>query len=126
MAEKEDLIDDKTVEKAGSQQVCLVSGKKGIIVETTTATMIPGSQSTAKLVAFQVGSGYDSYGNSKGGNAPISEEAEFAYTTALNHLLESESRNKFMIGRHGIYIFTVSEDIILTTEMARTYNNIQK
>lgn len=35
-------------------------------VEVTTATMIPGSQATAKLVAFQVNSGYDSYGKSKG------------------------------------------------------------
>lgn len=67
-------------------------------VEVTTATMIPGSQATAKLVAFQVNSGYDSYGKSKGYNAPISEEAEFAYTTALNHLLRSDSHNKFMIG----------------------------
>lgn len=110
VAEKEDLIDDKSVERAGSQQVCLVSGKKGIIVETTTATMIPGSQATAKLVAFQVGSGYDSYGNSKGGNAPISEEAEFAYTTALNHLLESESRNKFMIGSRTFLFWASKND----------------
>lgn len=77
---------------------CLVIGKHSKTVEVTTATMIPGSQATAKLVAFQVNSGYDSYGKSKGYNAPISEEAEFAYTTALNHLLRSDSHNKFMIG----------------------------
>lgn len=109
VAEKEELIDDETEKKAGGQQVCIVSGKKGVIVETTTATMIPGSQATAKLVAFQVSSGYDSYGKSKGGNAPISEEAEFAYTTALNHLLESNSRNKFMIGSRTI-LFWASKD----------------
>ena len=78
--------------------LCLVIGKHSKTVEVTTATMIPGSQATAKLVAFQVNSGYDSYGKSKGYNAPISEEAEFAYTTALNHLLRSDSHNKFMIG----------------------------
>lgn len=77
--------------------ICLVVGKHSKTVEVTTATMIPGSQATAKLVAFQVNSGYDSYGKSKG-YAPISEEAEFAYTTALNHLLRSGSRNKFMVG----------------------------
>ena len=98
VAEKNELLDEDREEAAEGQQVCLVSGEKGIAVETTTATMIPGSQATAKLVAFQVSSGYDSYGKSKGGNAPISEEAEFAYTTALNHLLESNSRNKFMVG----------------------------
>lgn len=109
VAEKEELIEFDTEDNPGNQQVCIVSGKKGVIVETTTATMIPGSQATAKLVAFQVSSGYDSYGKSKGGNAPISEEAEFAYTTALNHLLESYSRNKFMIGSRT-FLFWASKD----------------
>lgn len=59
---------------------CLITGNKGITVDTTTATMIPGSQATAKLVAFQVNSGYDSYGKKKCENAPISKDAEFAYT----------------------------------------------
>ena len=77
---------------------CLVTGDKGVPVETTTATMIPGSQATAKLVAFQVNSGYDSYGKSKCDNAPISEEAEFAYTTALNAMLANGSHNKFRVG----------------------------
>ena len=81
-----------------SNHVCLITGNRGKTVETTTSTMIPGSQATAKLVAFQVSSGYDSYGKSKGNNAPISEEAEFAYTTALKMLLDKESKNKFMIG----------------------------
>ncbi len=76
---------------------CLITGKKGPIVKTTTATMIPGSQATAKLVAFQTNEGYDSYGKTQGANAPISIEAEFAYTTALNKMLASESENKFLI-----------------------------
>lgn len=89
------------IEDSGNQierKICLVVGKSTKTVEVTTATMIPGSQATAKLVAFQVNSGYDSYGKSKGNNAPISEEAEFAYTTALNHLLRPNSHNKFVIG----------------------------
>jgi len=81
-----------------SDHVCLITGNRGKTVDTTTSTMISGSQATAKLVAFQVSSGYDSYGKSKGNNAPISEEAEFAYTTALKMLLDKESKNKFMIG----------------------------
>lgn len=109
VAEKEELIDIETEDKSGAQQVCIVSGKKGIPVDITTSTMIPGSQATAKLVAFQVSSGYDSYGKTKGGNAPISEESEFAYTTALNHLLESTSRNKFMIGSRT-FLFWASKN----------------
>lgn len=50
------------------------------------------------MVAFKTDRGYDSYGKEQGRNAPISEEAEFAYTTALNHLLRSGSHNKFMVG----------------------------
>ena len=109
MAEKIELLDIAEEECLAKQQVCIVSGKKGNAVETTTATMIPGSQATAKLVAFQVNSGYDSYGKVKGGNAPISEEAEFAYTTALNHMLRSDSRNKFLIGNRT-FLFWASKD----------------
>ena len=110
VAEKNELLDCDNEEEAIGQQICIVSGKKGNPVETTTATMIPGSQATAKLVAFQVNSGYDSYGKSKGGNAPISEDAEFAYTTALNYLLRSDSRNKFLIGNRTFLFWTSSDD----------------
>ena len=110
VAEKEELLDLLGCDDDfGGEQTCLVSGQKGRAVETTTATMIPGSQATAKLVAFQVNSGYDSYGKEKGGNAPISEEAEFAYTTALNYMLCSDSRNKFLIGNRT-FIFWASND----------------
>lgn len=98
VAARKDLVGllEKKLESSGKR--CLVTGNQGNIVELTTATMIPGSQATAKLVSFQEKSGYDSYGKAKGNNAPISEEAEFAYTTALKHLLRSDSHNKFMVG----------------------------
>ena len=110
VAEKKEILqledcDDET--KADS--LCLISGKHGPSVDTTTATMIPGSQATAKLVAFQVNSGYDSYGKTKCGNAPISEEAEFAYTTALNSMLQKGSRNKFMLGSRT-FVFWASNN----------------
>jgi len=108
VAEKDELIDLFNDEENGSEQICLVCGERGIAVETTTATMIPGSQATAKLVSFQVKSGYDSYGKEKGKNAPISEKAEFAYTTALNHMLASDSRNKFLIGNRT-FLFWASK-----------------
>lgn len=109
VAEKRELLDIDEEQPSTSGQICLVTGKKGNAVETTTATMIPGSQATAKLVSFQVSSGYDSYGKSKGGNAPISEDAEFAYTTALNHLLGSNTRNKFMVGTRT-FVFWASKN----------------
>ena len=110
LAAKDELIALDSEQKGQGNQICLVSGELGNPVETTTATMIPGSQATAKLVAFQVNSGYDSYGKSKGGNAPISEEAEFAYTTALNYMLASDSRNKFLIGTRTFLFWASKND----------------
>lgn len=108
IAEKEDLL-SSTEDECINENICLISGNKSRTVETTTATMIPGSQATAKLVSFQVNSGYDSYGKTKGYNAPIGEEAEFAYTTALNYMLRSDSRNKFIVGNRT-FVFWASKD----------------
>lgn len=110
VAEKKELLQlENSQDEANVTHLCLVSGKHGPSVETTTATMIPGSQATAKLVSFQVNSGYDSYGKTKCGNAPISEEAEFAYTTALNSMLQKGSRNKFMLGTRT-FVFWASNN----------------
>ena len=99
VASKRDVLKfDDDDDDCNDGNLCLVVGKRSKTVKITTATMIPGSQATARLVAFQVNSGYDSYGKSQGDNAPISEEAEFAYTTALNYMLRSDSHNKFMVG----------------------------
>lgn len=111
VAEKKSLLQLETEEEKGDEQsLCLVTGKYGPLVETTTATMIKGSQATAKLVAFQVNSGYDSYGKTKCGNAPITQEAEFAYTTALNALLQSGSHNKFMLGNRTFVFWASTQD----------------
>lgn len=109
VASKRELISTIDGDTDTDAKLCLVVGKHSKTVEVTTATMIPGSQATAKLVAFQVNSGYDSYGKTKGNNAPISEGAEFAYTTALNHLLRTGSHNKFMIGTRT-YLFWASSN----------------
>lgn len=109
VAEKEDLLDLLEEDDHDNEKVCLITGKKGKIVDVTTATMIPGSQAVAKIVSFQVKSGYDSYGKEQGSNAPIVEESEFAYSTALKFLLRSDSRNKFLIGNRT-FLFWASKD----------------
>lgn len=77
--------------------ICLVTGQKGKTARIHAKIPLQGNAFTS-LVSFKDGKGYDSYGKNQGANAPICENAEFAYTTALNHLLRSESRNKFMVG----------------------------
>ena len=76
VAAKKELLDLLENDVNDCDQICLVSGERGHSVETTTATMIPGSQATAKLVSFQVNSGYDSYGKEKAGNQ--AEESIFS------------------------------------------------
>ncbi|QOJ08801.1 type I-C CRISPR-associated protein Cas8c/Csd1 [Nitrosomonas sp. H1_AOB3] len=79
---------------------CLVSGEVGPIAILHPATPLPSkdSKSTAKLVSFQKGSGYDSYGKSQGNNAPVGKRTAFAYTTALNHLLAKGSKQRIQVG----------------------------
>lgn len=109
VAEKKELLQLEDSEDDNKENgFCLITGNKGTAVDTTTATMIPGSQATAKLVAFQVNSGYDSYGKKKCGNAPISKDAEFAYTTALNAMLQRESHNKFVVGNRTFVFWSSS------------------
>jgi CRISPR-associated protein Csd1 len=112
VAENKEIINamaksDNKDSNINEQAVCLITGLKSTPITISTATSISGSQATAKLVAFQVNSGYDSYGKSQGYNAPISEEANFAFTTALKQLLRRDSPNKFMLGNRT-YLFWAS------------------
>ena len=99
----------KNITNSNKETICLITGKKTKPVSTTYSTFIIGSKSNAKLVAFQIDSGYDSYGKNKGLNAPISEEAEFKYTTAMLEMLSKTSRNKFMIGSRT-FLFWASKN----------------
>lgn len=111
VAEQTNIIEkfNNVSDKVTNENICLITGVYGKTVETTTATPILGSQAKAKLVSFQINSGYDSYGKEKAYNAPISEDAEFAYTTALNHMLRPDSHNKFSIGTRT-FLFWASSD----------------
>ncbi len=77
---------------------CLVTGEVRPLARLMGATPIPGGKSNSSLISFQRGSGYDSYGKEQCFNAPIGKDAEFCCTTALNHLLGKDSRNKFLLG----------------------------
>lgn len=77
---------------------CLITGEYGPVVRTTTPTPIPDNSPMASLVSFQVNSGYDSYGKSQAFNAPISIEAEEAYSSVLKKFLGKDSKNKIRLG----------------------------
>lgn len=108
-----------------NRSICIITGKSCDPVESNTPTPIPGSQATARLVSFQVNSGYDSYGKQKGLNAPISIEAEAAYTTALNQLLDKGSHNKFIIGNRTFVFWGSSNSeasLMLENALAKELN----
>ena len=86
---------------------CLISGIKGTVARLHTTIKL--SKDTGPIVSFQKGMGFDSYGKEQAYNAPISEESEFAYTTALNSMLQRGSHNKFMLGSRT-FVFWASNN----------------
>ena len=82
-----------------SEAVCLVTGERGPIARLHPAIKgVWGAQSSgASLVSFNL-EAFTSYGHEQGENAPVSEAAAFAYTTALNHFLERDSAQRIQIG----------------------------
>ena len=111
-ASNKDIIRHRieSLTNSNKEAICIVTGEKAKPVSTTYSTFVVGGKSNAKLVAFQVDSGYDSYGKKMGLNAPISEVAEFKYTTALLAMLSKASRNKFQLGKHHTFLFWASKD----------------
>ena len=106
-----EIIDYKiaTIINENPECICLITGETGKPVNTTYSSFILKAKSNAKLVSFQINSGYDSYGKKMGLNAPISEDAEFKYTTSLLHLLRNGSKNKFILGSRT-FVFWASKN----------------
>lgn len=82
-----------------SSEVCLVTGEAGPVARLHPSIKgVWGAQSSgAALVSFNLDA-FESYGHSQGDNAPVSEAAAFAYTTALNRFLERDSGHRVQIG----------------------------
>lgn len=106
VSSKSDDCDENLI----SESICLITGEKSEIAIKHTTTPIPGGKSGGKLVGFQKNSGYDSYYKEQGMNAPISKKAEDAYTTALNVLLERDSKNKFKIADTSIVFWSQKQN----------------
>ena len=91
--------DDESGTEADATSVCLVSG---IHAQTerlhTSIKGVWGAQTSgANIVSFNLDS-FNSFGKTQGANAPVSQAAAFAYTTALNHLLDKGSRQRMQVG----------------------------
>lgn len=78
--------------------ICLVTGKPAEILRIHHLIKgVPGAQSSgAALVSFNAPA-FESYGKEQSYNAPVGKYAEFAYTTALNYLLD-QKMYQFQLG----------------------------
>ena len=81
------------------EAACLVTGERGPIARLHPAIKgVWGAQTSgASIVSFNLDA-FTSYGHEQGENAPVSEAAAFAYTTALNRFLERGGGHRIQIG----------------------------
>jgi CRISPR-associated protein Csd1 len=81
--------------------MCLVTGDDAPVQRLHTAIKgVWGAQTAgANIVSFNARA-FESYGKRErqGDNAPVSQAAAFAYTTALNHLLRKDSGQRIQVG----------------------------
>ena len=83
------------------RSMCLVTGNDAPIQRLHAAIKgVWGAQSSgANIVSFNARA-FESYGKTdrQGENAPVSQAAAFAYTTALNHMLRKDSTQRIQVG----------------------------
>jgi CRISPR-associated protein Csd1 len=95
---------------ASDPQICLVTGATGPVARLHPSIKgVWGAQSSgASLISFNRDA-FTSYGHDQGDNAPVSEAAAFAYTTALNRFL-SDKRHRLQIGDASTVFWADAED----------------
>ena len=78
---------------------CLVKGTEGPLARLHPPIKgVRGAKTSgANVVSFNLGA-FKSLGKEQGENAPVGQQAAFAYTTALNHLLSKDSQQKMLVG----------------------------
>lgn len=100
-----------------AQAACLVTGEHGPVARLHPAIKgVWGAQSSgASIVSFNIDA-FTSYGHEQGDNAPVSEAAAFAYTTALNHFLERDSGHRVQIGDASTVFWADASDAAAAEE----------
>ncbi len=104
-------------EGAADPQTCLVTGNAAPVARLHPSIKgVWGAQSSgASLVSFNLDA-FTSYGHEQGDNAPVSEAAAFAYTTALNRFLEKDSKHRIQIGDASTVFWADASDIKIAEE----------
>lgn len=103
--------------------VCLVTGKDDHIAKLHPVIKnIRGAQAAgASLVSFNA-TAFDSYGKENGYNAPVSEYAAFAYTSALNKLV-SDNDHRIFAGDTTVVCWTEKGESAYQDVFAGIFNS---
>ncbi|MCY1667793.1 type I-C CRISPR-associated protein Cas8c/Csd1 [Rhizobium sp. SL86] len=98
-------------------QVCLVTGHRAPVARLHQAIkgVWGGQVAGGSIVSFNLDA-FTSYGHEQGDNAPVSEAAAFAYTTALNRFLERDSGHRIQIADASTVFWADATDIEAATE----------
>ncbi|MFT3802805.1 MAG: type I-C CRISPR-associated protein Cas8c/Csd1 [Burkholderiaceae bacterium] len=97
----------------GPRGMCLVTGEQAPVARLHPAIKgVNGAQSSGALIVSFNLDAFTSYGKTQGENAPVSEAVAFAYTTALNHLLRRDGRNRqrLQIGDTTVVFWARADD----------------
>lgn len=113
-------------EAGEARSVCLVTGKHAPTERLHTVIKgVWGAQSSgATLVSFNLDA-FASFNKEQGDNAPVSPFAAFAYTTALNHLLDRNSRQRFQVGDASTVFWAQQEDTEAESGFAAVFGEQQ-
>lgn len=111
-----------------AQGICLVTGRPAEIerLHPSIKGVKDAQTSGANIVSFNQRS-FESYGKEgkQGENAPVSKQAVFAYTTALNHLLGKDSAQRMQVGDASA-VFWATADCELESGFASLWNEPPK
>lgn len=94
-----------------AQGMCLVTGEQAALSRLHPAIkgVYGGQSSGGSIVSFNA-EAYESFGKEQGDNAPVSEQAAFAYTTALNYLLRREHGQCLSVGDTSTVFWSKADD----------------
>lgn len=100
-----------SAETQKAQAICLVDGTRSPVARLHPAIkgVWGGQSSGGSIVSFNLDA-FESYDHSQGENAPVSEAAAFAYTTALNRFLANDSGHRIQIGDASTVFWAEASD----------------
>ena len=103
----------KSESDEAAHSTCLITGETAEIERLHPAIKgVWGAQTAgANIISFNLAA-FTSYAKSQSFNAPVSVEAAQAYTKALNHLLDKDSKQRMQVGDASTVFWASKEDAL--------------